>query len=144
APSPNLSSSSAFTTSALSRLSTCAVEALKPGKNSSVRAQPPDSDAASRTTTLRPLLASVVAQTSPLWPPPMTTTSNLGKSNDVMGGAHVPGRPGKIAQDFGGGVAAGRTHYAAARMGGRAADVKPADGRAILRVARYRAVEEKL
>ena len=37
--------------------------------------RPPSSDAASSTSTLRPLFASIAAQTRPLWPPPMTMTS---------------------------------------------------------------------
>src|SRR5690606_14579614 len=127
-------------TARCSRLSACARdETRKPGVNSSVRAPPPIPLAASRTTTLRPARASVTAATSPLCPPPMTIAAK-----DVMGVAHVAGRLLQVAQDLRGGVAAGRSHHATARMRGRAADVEPPDRRAVLRVAGHRPVEQQL
>ncbi len=58
------------------RCSRCApADTRKPGANSRVRAAPPTWLAASSTSTERPPRANVAAQTSPLWPPPMTMQS---------------------------------------------------------------------
>src|SRR5690606_9545824 len=127
-------------TSASSRLTRWARPAeRKPGANSRPRVAPPGSFAASSTRTLRPPLARRVAAARPLWPAPITMASN-----DVMGFAHLFGGTLQVAQNLGGGVAAGRAHHPAARMGGGAAHVEAGYRAAVLGVAGHRPVEEQL
>ena len=81
--------SSSSASSGLDWISTCALEqesCAKPGRvSSSVTVLPPTTSRASSTQTSSPAAARYAAQTSPLWPAPITTTSVLSGS-----GAMVP------------------------------------------------------